>query len=142
MKKLRALIGLPVIVNEKKIGRVIRCQLSGDFSYMEGVWIAAVFFGARFIPSDELSVLGQVSVTADSCGYRKRCRDCSVFRRAVTTGGSRIGAITDAVIDELSFRVDSLELSRSVWDDLFHGRSRVKTFTLNQSTGDVIIDAE
>lgn len=141
MKRIRTLIGLPVIMNEKRIGRVIRCQLSQDLTRLEGIWIAAVFFGARFIPCEDLCVIGQVSIVSDSHGQRRKPCNASLFRRAIGTDGSRIGAITGAEIDELSFRVDALELSRGIWDDLLGGRILVKTFTLNQATGDVIIDA-
>lgn len=140
MKRMRALIGLPVISNGKRIGRVVRCELSEDLSMLEGIWITAVFFGSRFIPRDHLGVLGEVSIVSDTAGCRRRCRDKGVLRRAVGTDGSRIGAITGAEIDELTFRVQALELSCGVWDDLLNGRKRVQTFTLNQATGSVVID--
>lgn len=141
MKKIRTLIGLPVVINGRKIGRVVKCELSDDLTQFEGVWITAVFFGTRFIPSDHLGILGQVSIVADNPGKRRRCKTSSLFRRAVGTDGSRVGAITGAEIDELSFRVEALELSCGLWDDLLNGRKRIRTFTLNQATGDVIIDA-
>lgn len=140
MKNMRALIGLPVISNGKKIGRVIRCELSEDLSMLEGIWITAVFFGARFVPRDHLGVLGEVSIVSDTAGYRKRCRDKSTLRRAVGTDGRRIGAITGAEIDELTFQVQALELSCGIWDDLLDGRKRVHTFILNQNNGSVVID--
>lgn len=140
MKKMRALIGLPVISNGKKIGRVVRCELSEDLSMLEGIWITAVFFGARFVPRDHLGVLGEVSIVSDTAGYRKRCRDKGTLRRAIGTDGSRIGAITGAEIDELTFQVQALELSCGVWDDLLNGRKHVQAFSLNQTTGSVIID--
>ena len=142
MKTIRSLIGLPVVMNEKKIGRVIRCQLSDDLTHLEGIWIAALFFGARFIPSEELGVIGKVSIASDSRGQRKKSSDRALFRRAVATDGRRLGAITGAEIDELSFRIVSLELSKSIWDDLLRGRIMIDAFTLNRGTGDVIIDAE
>lgn len=141
MRKIRALIGLPVIVNRKRIGRVVRCQLSEDLSRLEGIWIAAVFLGTRFISSEELGILGQVAIVSDSRGERKKGHGNTLLRRAVGTDGSRLGAITGAEIDEMSFRVNSLELSRGVWEDLLTGRIQIKTFKLNQETGDVIIDA-
>lgn len=140
MKKIRALIGLPVIVKGKRIGRVVRCELSNDLKHLEGLWITAVVFGTRFIPCEHLGVLGQVSVTADSSGIRRKGSGTSLFRRAVGTDGTRLGAITGADIDELSFRIDALELSCGLWDDLLYGRRRIHTFALNQTDGSVIID--
>lgn len=141
MKKIRSLVGLPIILNGKKIGRVVQCELSEDLTQLEGLWITAVFFGTRFIPREHLCVLGQVSVVTDTAGQRKKQGRRSLFRRAVGTDGSRVGAITGAEFDELSFRVAALELSCGLWDDLLYGRKRIDTFSMNQTTGDVVIDA-
>ena len=45
-----------------------------------------------------------------------------------------------AEIDELSFAVCALELSMGFWDDLLFGRARVRRFTLNRESGDVLVD--
>lgn len=141
MRKLRALIGLPVVVNNHRIGRVVQAELSTDLTQLLGVWIDAGLLGTRFIPADSLGMLGQVAVMADDCGKRRHCKTPPLFRRAVGTDGSRIGAITGAEIDELSFRVEALELTCGLWDDLLSGRMRISRFTLNRETGDVIVDA-
>ncbi len=140
MKKLRALIGLPVILNNRRIGRVVKAALNDDLTSLSGIWMDAGLFGTRFIPAENLGVLGKVAIVVDEPGKRMRCRSPALFRRAVGTDGSRMGAITGAEIDELSFRVEALELSCSLWDDLIRGRNRIRTFTLNQDTGDVVID--
>lgn len=140
MRKIRALIGLPVVVHSRRIGRVVQVELSSDLTQLTGLWIDAGFFGTRFIPSDSLGMLGKVAVMADDPGKRRRCKTSALFRRAVGTDGSRLGAITGAEIDELSFRVEALELSCGLWDDLQNGRMRIHHFSLNQDTGDVIID--
>lgn len=140
MRKIRALIGLPVIVNGRRAGRVVQTALSDDLTELTGLWIAAGFFGTRFIPAESLGMIGQVCVQADHPGYRQRCRASSLFRRAVGTDGSRIGAIIGAEIDEMSFCIESLELSCGLWDDLLVGRKSIRSFSLNQATGDVVID--
>ena len=140
MRDIRALIGLPVIVKGKRVGRVVQTELSGDLKELTGLWTSSGFFGTRFISADCLSVLGRVSVIADHQGLRKRCRPLSVFRRAVGSDGSRLGAVTSAQVDELSFRIETLELSRGLWDDLTVGRRQIRRFSVNQETGNVIID--
>ena len=140
MRKIRALIGLPVIVNDQRIGRVVQTELSEDLTQLTGVWIASGFFGTRFISADRLGMIGTVAVSSDDSGVRRRCKTPSLFRRAVGTDGSRLGAITGAEIDELSFRIEALELTCGLWDDLFTGRRRIRRFTLNRETGDVIIE--
>jgi len=141
MRKIRVLIGMPVVVKNRRIGRVVQAELSDDLTRLNGLWIDAGLHGTRFIPSESLGILGQVAVMADDSGKRGHCKAKPLFRRAVATDGRRLGAITGAEIDELSFCVAFLELSFSLWDDLLSGRRRVSRFTLNRENGDVIIDA-
>ena len=140
MRDIRALIGLPVIVNGKRVGRVIQAEISDDLTEMTGIWISSGFFGTRFISADCLGMLGNVSIIADRPGERKRCRMQALFRRAVGSDGSRWGAVVGARIDELSFHIDALELSYGLWDDLMIGRRYIRRFSLNQDTGNVVID--
>lgn len=140
MRKIRVLIGMPVVVNNRRIGRVVQAELSEDLRQLDGLWIDAGLRGTRFLPSDSLEMLGQVAVMADDAGRRRRCKSVPLFRRAVGTDGRRLGAVTGAEIDELSFRVEALELSRGLWDDLLYGRTRIRNFTLNRENGNVVID--
>ena len=141
MRKIRALIGLPVVVGNRKVGRVIQAELSPDLTRLRGLWMDAGLRGTRFLPSEGLEMLGSVAVLADDMGRRGRMRAEPLFRRAVGTDGRRLGAVTGAEIDELTFSVRALELSRGLWDDLARGRERVRTFTLNRENGDVVVDA-
>ena len=140
MRKIRVLIGMPVVVSNRRIGRVVQVELSEDLRQLDGLWIDAGLRGTRFLPSDSLEMLGQVAVMADDAGRRRRCKSAPLFRRAVGTDGRRLGAITGAEIDELSFRVEALELSHGLWDDLLYGRTRIRNFTLNRENGSVVID--
>lgn len=140
MRKIRALIGQPVVVNNRRVGRVVQPELSPELTELTGLWVDEGILGTRFIPSESLAMLGKVAVMADERGKRKKCKSAALFRRAVGTDGSRLGAITGAEIDELSFRVEALELSFGLWEDLLIGRRRIRQFTLNRETGDVLID--
>lgn len=140
MRKLRALIGMPVVVHDRKIGRVVQAELTEDLNELRGLWVDTGLRGTRLIPAESLQLLGRVAVVADDAGQRSHSRSNPLFRRAVGTDGRRIGAITGAEIDELSFRVEALELSGGFWDDLLYGRTRVQHFTLNRENGDVLID--
>jgi len=140
VRKSRALTGLPVVVNGRRIGRVVQTELSEDLSELAGIWIATGFLGTRFIPGDSVGLIGEVSIIADHSGIRRRCRPAAIFRRAVGSDGSRVGAIIGAEIDEISLRVEALELSCGLWDDLVFGRKCIRRFTLNQETGNVVVD--
>ena len=140
MRKVRTLIGMPVICGHRRIGRVLRAEIDGDIRRLEGVWISGGLRGARFIPAEDLEMLGEVAVIAATPGGRGPAPGPGLFRRAVSTDGARLGAITGAEIDELSFNVVALELCAGLWDDLFARRERVLRYTVNRETGEVIVD--
>ena len=140
MRKARNLTGLPVVCEGRKYGRVLRAELSDDLRHMDGVWVGAGIRGARYIPSEQLQLLGSVAVLSDCSGVRRRMEPPKLPMRAVSTDGRRLGAVTGAEVDELSFRVTALELSAGIWDDLVGGRRRVTRYTVNRDRGEVVID--
>lgn len=140
MRKIRVLIGMPVVVHNRRIGRVVQAELSKDLTRLNGLWVDAGLRGTRLIPAESLQMIGTVAVVADDAGARKRCKAEPLLYRAIGTDGRRLGAITGAEIDELSFRVEALELTGGLWDDLLYGRIRIRRFTLNRENGAVLID--
>lgn len=140
MKTVRAMIGMPVVCRRRRIGRLLQADLSADLRQLDGIWVSGGPGGTRYIPADALELLGEAAILSDSAGARRRPDARPLFRRAVSTDGRRLGAITDAAIDGVSFAVTSLELSAGLWDDLFRGRRQIDRFTVNRITGDVIVD--
>lgn len=142
MRKARNLIGMPVIVDHRRIGRIVRIDLTDDWSFLSGIWVDAGLRGTRFIATENLCTLGEIAVIADNVGKRKRMGGNESLHRAIGTDGQRLGVISGMEIDELSFHVEALELSFGLWDDLIRGRKRIEQFHLNRTTGDVLIAAE
>ena len=140
MRKLRSLTGMSVICGSHRIGRLLRAELTADLRQLSGIWVGAGLMGTRFIPAERLEMLGRVAVMADDRGRRGSMRSRPLLKRAVSTDGRRLGAITGAEIDELSFGVIALELSAGLWDDLARHRRRVTRYTVNPDNGEVIID--
>ena len=140
MRRLRALTGMPVVCGSRRVGRLLRAELTEDLRQLEGVWISAGARGTRYIPAEALEMLGQVAVIAEDSGSRRRMRPKPLLMRAVSTDGRRMGAITGAEIDEVSFAVTALELSAGLWDDLLWGRRRVTRYTVNRDNGEVIVE--
>ena len=140
MRNVRGLIGMPVVCQGRRCGRVLRAELAGDLMRLDGLWVGAGLRGARFIPAERLELLGSAAVIADSAGARRRMKPSILPMRAVSSDGRRLGAITGAEIDALSFQVTSLELSAGVWDDLVRGRARVCRYTVNRKGGEVVVD--
>lgn len=140
MRNVRGLIGMPVVCGGRRFARVLRPELAEDLTRLDGLWVGAGLRGTRFIPSEALELIGEVAVHADSTGIRRRMSGPMPLRRAISTDGRRLGAITGADVDELSFRVTALELSAGVWDDLMDRRQTVTRYTVNRTSGEVVID--
>ena len=139
MRKLRSLTGMAVVCGSRRIGRVLQAELTADLRQLAGIWVASGLLGTRFIPAERIELLGQVAVMADDRGKRRPMQVRSLFKRAVSTDGRRMGAITGAEIDELSFAVCALELSAGLWDDLAYRRRRVTRYTVNPDNGEIVI---
>ena len=140
MRKLRSLTGMSVVCGSHRIGRLLQADLTADLRQLSGIWVGTGLLGTRFIPAESLEMLGQVAVMAEDSGKRRPMRSAPLLKRAVSTDGRRMGAITGAEIDELSFSVCALELSAGLWDDLIHHRQRVTCYTVNPDNGEVVIE--
>ena len=139
MRKIRNLIGMPVLAGGRKLGRLLQADLSGDLKRLKGVWVDCGFKGTRYIPVESLSMIGEMAVFTDGIGRRRRISAEPILRRAVSTDGRRLGAIVGAEIDELSFLVTALELTNGFWDDLFAQRQRVEAFSADPTQGEVVV---
>lgn len=139
MRKIRNLIGLPVICGGRKIGRLLQAELSGDLRRLQGVWVDCGLRGTRYFAAETLGMIGEMTVIADGVGRRRRVTGEPLLRRAVSTDGRRIGAIVGAEIDELTFLVGALELTHGFWEDLFAQRERVEAFSARADTNEVIV---
>ena len=140
MRTLRALTGMPVVCGQRRIGFLLQGVLTEDLRQLEGVWVSEGLRGTRYIPAEGLEILGRVAVLTEEVGKRGKPSIKPLLLRAVSTDGQRLGAITGALIDEVSFAVTALELSAGLWDDLLRGRQRVARYTVNRDSGEVIID--
>ena len=130
--------GLPVIRNGKRIGRAACVELTEDLTRMRGLYVDCGLRGGRYIPEQSISVMGEVSILADERGKRASAKNSALLRRALSTDGQLLGAVSNAMIDEATRTVEALELSRGFIDDLFLGRRWIRQFTVNRDSGDVI----
>ena len=87
MRKLRTLIGMPVVVQNRRIGRVVQAALSEDLTSLDGLWVDEGLRGTRLIPSESLEMLGRIAVVADEPGKRKKGRAGGLFFRAGAVHG-------------------------------------------------------
>ena len=64
MRKLRGLVGMPVVCGSRRLGRVLRGELAEDLRQLDGIWISAGLRGTRYIPAESLELLGRDEVLA------------------------------------------------------------------------------
>ncbi len=130
------MIGLPVIVNGKQRGNVLRGVLAEDGRSLRGLVMRGGLRGTRWLPREQISLVGKISVI----GRGKTCRvpkDASYHLFRVTNpDGTRLGVVTDALFNEETLRVSALEISGGPLDDLIDGRWYATAYHV-QPIGDV-----
>lgn len=139
MRSARSLLGLPVVCQGEAIGRLSQVRLDRLLTRVEGVYLTCGLAGSRYIECADLDLLGEVAVLTRSRGRRAKSPPKPPLRRAVGPDGQRLGAITDALIDEEQLTVCSLELSRGYLEDLTRGRTRVCRYCVCPG-GEILID--
>jgi len=142
VRSAKSLLGMPVIREGEKLGRVALILPDEELRTLSGLYISCGMAGSRFIEGSLLDMIGEVAVLSRDAGKRAQPGVRPLLRRALSPDGRRIGAVTDAFIDEETLRIEALEFSRGYLDDLTGGRMRIRQFSV-QKNGDVIIeDAE
>lgn len=116
------MIGLPVILEGKAAGRVMRGVLSDDGRSLRGIVMRGGLAGARWLPRDQIDLIGKVSLIAR--GKPRRLPKDADYRlfRVTDSEGERLGIVTDALLHEETLRVAALEISAGPIDDLTDGR--------------------
>ena len=119
---LKKMIGLPVILNGKPAGNVLRGVLSQDGRSLKGIVIRGGLRGQRWLSREQITLIGRVSVIGD--GKARRVPREAAYRlfRVTDPEGTRLGIVTDALLHEETLRVAALEISGGPLDDLTEGR--------------------
>ena len=141
MRSIRSMIGLPVLMEGKPIGHLVDVELDEELKRMTGLYLDGGLSGTRRVAKEQVKLLGQVSVMVADKGQRARPKEARL-RRALTTDGSRVGAVTGALINERTQGVEALELTRGYLDDLMRGRQWIFRYAVNRTSGDVLIMPE
>jgi uncharacterized protein YrrD len=141
MTGLKKMMGLPVILNGKSAGSVLRGVLTEDGRSLRGIVIRGGLRGARWLPRDQITLVGKISIIAD--GRPKRVPRDAAYRlfRVTDADGTRLGIVTDALLQEETMRVIALEISGGPVDDLIDGRWYATSFHVqpNGETGHVTV---
>ena len=140
MRSAKSLLGMPVIRNGEKLGRVSYVLTDRQLHSLSGLYLQSGLSGTRFIDRTQIDLVGDVAILTHDGGRRAPMRARPLLRRALSGDGQHIGAITDALLDEKTLCIEALELSRGYLDDLFRKRTHVRQFTV-KTNGDVIVES-
>ena len=144
MTGLKKMIGLPVIIDGRTMGNVMRGVLTEDGRSLRGLVMRSGLRGARWLPREQISLVGHLSVIANGKTVRlPRHADYRLFRVS-DPEGTRLGIVTDALLNEETLRVMALEISAGPLDDLLDGRWYATAFTVHpgKDRGHVTIPRE
>ena len=72
MKSAKAMAGQPVILEGRRIGRVLQVELSEDLTAMTGLWADCGLKGTRYMTDEQIQLLGDVAVIVKEMGKRRR----------------------------------------------------------------------
>lgn len=131
---------MPVVWGNRTLGRVTYVLPDEQLKSIRGLYVSCGITGSRFIECAQLDMIGDVAVLTRSAGRRAQPDVRPLMRRALSSDGQRIGAITDALINERTLAIEALELCRGYLDDAARGRLHIRQFNV-QKNGDVIVES-
>lgn len=127
------MIGMPVIMDGKAAGSVLRGVLTDDGRNLRGIVMRGGIRGARWLPREQISLIGELSVIASGkTGKVPKEAEYRLFRVS-DAEGTRLGVVTDALLNEETMRVAALEISAGPLDDLMDGRWYATAFSVRPS---------
>ncbi len=147
--KRESVIGLPVIDGKtnKKLGIVKDLYTNKGNTHVEGLFVARdgwgkndldISFSGVTIGTDAIIAEGEIQR-----GTNSENEVCPLYKllkkKAIREDGQELGIISDILIDPITGRIEGLELSVSVLDDLFTGRRIIPNMPYEQGDGDVIV---
>ena len=137
--RLACVLGLPVVLRGRMIGRVERAVVTADGKNLRGLTVRRGLGGAKWVEARRIMVLGEVSVIIDEAPERLP-RDADFSLRTVKdTGGMTLGWVTDVLLDPQTYRVTGLELTLGLIEELLSGRLIARSWTVVPGTGQVLV---
>ena len=127
-----------MLVENRPLGAVSGVELDRELKNLQGIWVGCGIRGTRYIGREGLLVVGKVSVLAGTRGKKARDPGEALFLRALSTDGVRVGAITDAYLEEETLAIPELTLSGGYFDDLLSPKTRIRQYAISEK-GDVIV---
>lgn len=137
--RLACVLGLPVVLRGRMVGRVERAVVTADGRSLRGLTVRRGLGGAKWVEARRILVLGEVSVVIDDVPERLP-RDADFSLRTVKdTGGMTLGWVTDVLLNPVTYRVTGLELTLGIVEELMGGRLIARSWAVVPGTGQVLV---
>ena len=137
--RLGSVLGLPVILRGRMVGRVERGVVTADGRGLRGLTVRRGLGGAKWVGSNHIVVLGEVSVIIDDDPGRLPHDADFDLGTVKDTGGMPLGWVTDVFLNPVTYRVTGLELTLGLVEELLGGRLIARTWTVVPGTGQVLV---
>lgn len=141
MTGLKKMIGMPVIMDGKSAGSVLRGVLSQDGRSLRGLVMRGGLRGARWLPREQIMIIGKLTIIGKGKTAKvPKDAEYHLFRVS-DPEGARLGIVTDALLSEETLQVAALEISEGPLDDLISGRWYATSFSVRPigDTGHVTV---
>ena len=137
--RLSGVLGLPVILRGRMIGRVERAVVTADGRGLRGLAIRRGLGGAKWVEARSIAVLGEVSVIIDREPSRLP-READFYLRMVKdTAGMTLGWVTDVFLNPETLHLTGLELTLGLMEELLGGRLIARSWTVVPGTNQVLV---
>ena len=137
MIRQSSLIGITVVDSDRRhmLGKVRSFEVCLETKALLGFTYAAngIIRKRVFVPRDRITEIGSGFITVERLLKKvkppKDTLDLSKRLEVVDQDGNDLGFVVDFFIDENKRQLDSLEVSRGVFEDVLSGRFKVKDFS-------------
>lgn len=137
--RLNCVLGLPVILRGRMVGRVERAVVEPDGRRLRGLTIRRGLGGAKWVEARDVAVLGEVSVIVDDEPSRLPHDADFSLRMVKDTAGMTLGWVTDVFLNPETFHVTGLELTLGLMEELLGGRLIARSWTVVPGTNQVLV---
>ena len=129
--RLMRVLGLPVILGQRRVGHVERIALDPQGRQVLGIVIRRGMGPRRWAPRAGVQVLGDVSLVLSNAPEKKPPQGTEdVPHRVTDESGLTLGRVTDAWLQADTLDVTALEVTLGPLEDILRGRLRVRSWAI------------
>lgn len=136
MIRLAGVVGLPVALEGRMVGRVEQTVLSPDGHRLRGLVLRHGLSGARWAGAESIDVLGRVAVVLRRKPGKLPPHADFLLTSVKDSAGLNLGRVTDVYINPDTLRVTALEISLGLVEDISLGRMMARSYVVRPAPGE------